>query len=196
MLLAVTQETLAYWGRLKGVRDAPLRNEIEPGDIRDLLPYVFILETNRIKGYPFRVVGTRVDALFKRDLRGAEFAGLWKSEQRCDLEALLQFVADEKQPFLVGAWGAPVGGEDIELEVLLLPLEHSGKLGSRLFGSCVYRERPNWLGILSLNQISMVWRSAVRVDAYTAPFGPSESVAAGRAPATRKFPFLAYTKDR
>lgn len=192
----MTQETFGYWYRLKGVRDAPLRNEIEPGDIRDLLPYVFILETNRIKGYPFRVVGTRVDALFKRDLRGAQFVGLWQSVQRCEVEELLQVVADEKRPFLVGAWGAPVGGEEVELEVLLLPLEHFGKLGSRLFGSCVYRGTPSWLGILSLNQISMVSRTAFHVDSPPTSFDPNRAAAEGRAPTTRKFPFLAYSKDR
>jgi hypothetical protein len=182
--------------RLKGQRDAPSRNEIELGDIRDSLPYVLILETNRLKGYPFQVVGTRVEALFKHDLRAASFAGLWQSEQRGDVEDLLQVVADEKQPFLVGAGGAPVGGEEVELEVLLLPLQHSGRWGPRLFGSCVYRGRPNWLGILSLKEISMLWRTAVPLEALATPFGPNRPAAAGRAPPTHKFPFLAFSRDR
>ena len=70
-----TRELFAYWDRRRGRRPAPERGEIEPGPIRRVLGDTFILSFDEPAGHPFRLAGTRVCALFCRELKGEGFVG-------------------------------------------------------------------------------------------------------------------------
>ncbi|TXM87718.1 PAS domain-containing protein, partial [Methylobacterium sp. WL122] len=62
----------SYWDRLRGQRCAPERSEIEPGAIRHLLADSLILELDMPhRTATLRLAGTRVCALFGRELRAA-----------------------------------------------------------------------------------------------------------------------------
>ena len=117
MKLAASQQLYAYWDELRGARSAPERNDIEPGAIRGILADTFILEFDGRRDFPMRVVGTRTSALFLRELRGAPFLDLWRGQDRDETRAILSSVADEAQPFLIGAIGTPLGFAPIEVEV-------------------------------------------------------------------------------
>lgn len=60
-----------HWSRLKGSRPMPRRDEIDPADIKDLLPHVMLVD---LEVEPFRVhyrlVGTEVVAWSKFDFTG------------------------------------------------------------------------------------------------------------------------------
>ena len=64
-------ELAAYWERLRGERPVPLRSQLEPAEIKDLLPYVMLVE---LESDPFRVryrlVGTEVVTWSKLDFTG------------------------------------------------------------------------------------------------------------------------------
>src|ERR1700728_823423 len=79
---AASRELYAYWQELRGRRPAPTRAEIEPGAIRRILSEAFILALDRASGYPFRLAGTRVCALFGRELKGETFLDLWDEPGR------------------------------------------------------------------------------------------------------------------
>ena len=70
---AASRELYTYWQALRGRRPAPQRAEIEPGAIRHVLSEAFIVALDRGAGYPFRLAGTRVCALFGRELKGESF---------------------------------------------------------------------------------------------------------------------------
>lgn len=42
-----TMELFQYWNEVRGGRDLPRRDEIQPADIRSLLPNVFILQDRK-----------------------------------------------------------------------------------------------------------------------------------------------------
>ena len=65
-----TIEIYAYWDELRGHRDVPTRSQIEPAHIRNILADLFILEKTPHGDIRFRLAGTRVCALFARELRG------------------------------------------------------------------------------------------------------------------------------
>ena len=67
------RELFDYWNKRRGGRPAPERGEIEPGAIRHVLADTFILAFDAGAGHPFRIAGTRVCALFGRELKGAAF---------------------------------------------------------------------------------------------------------------------------
>jgi hypothetical protein len=71
--LAATTELYAYWNQLRGARSAPERNDIDPGAIRSVLADTFVLDFDAQRGFPFRISGSRANALFLREMRGFSF---------------------------------------------------------------------------------------------------------------------------
>ena len=80
--LAATIELYAYWNRLRGARSAPERNDVDPGAIRGVLADTFVLDFDARRGFPFRIAGSRANALFVKELRGFSFLDLWRSADR------------------------------------------------------------------------------------------------------------------
>jgi hypothetical protein len=109
-----------------------------------------------------RIVGTRTNALFQRELRGEPFLELWRKSDRTEVIRFVESVADEAQPFLVGAAGGPTGAALIDVEMLLLPLRHRGATHARLLGSCAPSRTPDWLGILPIGPMSLTSLRAIR----------------------------------
>ena len=77
-----TRELFDYWNNRRGSRPAPERSEIEPGAIRRVLADTFILGIDPGSGHPFRIAGTRVCAIFGRELKGMAFTDLWRETSR------------------------------------------------------------------------------------------------------------------
>ena len=67
---AASRELYAYWQEKRGARPAPERTDIEPGAIRAVLADAFILALDRGAGHPIRLAGTRMCALFGREIKG------------------------------------------------------------------------------------------------------------------------------
>lgn len=170
MKLAATQQLFAYWRRLKGRRSAPERNDIDPGEIRGVLADTFVFSFDPLMGFPFRIVGTRTNALFQRELRNQPFLDMWSRSDKGEVANLVESVCDEAQPFLVGASGAPQGGEGVDFELLLLPLRHHGATHARLLGSCAPHRLPQWLGLLPITALSLISLRALRDED-----GPAEA---------------------
>ena len=95
MKQASSRELFGHWADQRGKRGAPERGEIEPSAIRRALGDVFILKFDRRAGHPFRLAGTRVCALFGRELKNEPFLNLWPEETRAQVAQLLSVVADE-----------------------------------------------------------------------------------------------------
>jgi hypothetical protein len=95
MKQASSRELFGYWTAKRGTRPAPERGEIEPSAIRRALGDVFILEFDRLSSHPFRLAGTRVCALFGRELKNVPFLDLWEPGSRLTVADLLESVADE-----------------------------------------------------------------------------------------------------
>ena len=70
-----------YWNRQRGDRSAPMRSEIDPAAIRHALGDTFMLAADFIDGIRFRLAGTRVCALFSREIKGEPFNALWTEVQ-------------------------------------------------------------------------------------------------------------------
>ena len=167
MKLAATQALHAYWRAVKGARSAPERNDIDPGAIRGVLADTFILEFEPATGFPMRIVGTRTNGLFQRELRGTPFLELWRCDDREEIGGVIETVCDEAQPFLVGAAGGPADVDVVDVEVLLLPLRHHGATHSRILGLCAPRRAPEWLGLLPIGPICLISLRALREQDFS-----------------------------
>jgi hypothetical protein len=155
MKLAPSLELFAYWNALRGARGAPERNDIEPGAIRGVLADTFILEFSAESGFPLRVVGSRTNVLFGRELRGEPFLDLWARDDAREVGRVIESAADGAQPFLIAARGAPQRAAALDLEVLVLPLRHHGATHARALGCCAPGANAPWFGLLPMQPLAM-----------------------------------------
>ncbi len=158
---AVSMELYAYWNVLRAGRTAPERNEVEPGAIRSVLADTFVLEFDAGIGFPFRISGSRVNALFLRELRGLSFLKLWRETDRSEIVSVLQRVADTAQPCLLGAEARPLGLGPVAVEVALLPLRHNGSTHSRILGSLAADAGADWQGLVGAGAATLTSVKAV-----------------------------------
>lgn len=144
-----------YWNERRKQRAAPERGDIEPSMIRAALGDTFILAFDATADHPFRLAGTRVCALFGRELKGEPFAGIWHATHRQDLVDLIGIVADEQVGAVAGASGRTSEGFTTDLELLLLPLRHHGKTHARMIGALAPTVAPFWLGVSRIDRLSL-----------------------------------------
>jgi hypothetical protein len=116
-----TNAYFAYWDGKRAGERAPDRGAIEPGEIRELLGDIFVLSYDTRAGFPFRVAGTRVCALFGRDLKDKSFLDLFTGESRREMEDIATIVAEETLGALAGVTARTPSGGTAHLELLLLP---------------------------------------------------------------------------
>jgi hypothetical protein len=113
----------AYWDDKRGAARAPDRSEIEPHALREHLGDIFVLACDARAGYPFRVAGTRVCALFGRDMKNASFPALFAPESRGEIEEVIAAVAEDTLPAIAGLTAMTPAGGRAHLELLLLPFQ-------------------------------------------------------------------------
>jgi len=152
---AASRELYAYWEGRRGIRLAPERAEIEPGAIRSVLSDAFILGLDSAAGHPLRLAGTRVCALFCRELKGEPFMGLWGAESQSVVASLLAILADESVGTVAGVTAQNSMGDAINLELLLLPLGARRPSLARAIGVLAPLKVPSWLGESPITMLAL-----------------------------------------
>ncbi len=155
MKLAATMELYAYWNQLRGARSAPERNDVDPGAIRGVLADTFVLDFDERGGFPFRIAGSRANAIFLKELRSLSFLDLWRDADRGEINSVLHCVAGEAQAFLIGAEAGPPSLGGVNIEVILLPLRHHGFTHSRVLGGFAVHSAPAWIGLMGAGPIAL-----------------------------------------
>ena len=185
---ASTRALFDYWTRRRGPRWAPARSEIDPADIRLVLGDTFMLAADFVEGIRLRLAGTRVCALFAREIKGEAFNLLWCGTSRDQVDKLLTCVLDEKIGVVAGVLGRAGNGAEVELEMLLLPLALEGRSRVRALGILAPLAQLYWLGEQPVVELDLrTFRHIGAGQSYDAPhFG-----AAHDAPRTRHG-FLVY----
>jgi hypothetical protein len=152
---AASRELYAYWEERRGERPAPERADIEPGAIRQALSDTFILELDAGNGHSFRLAGTRVCALFGRELKGESFIDLWALGSRGPITDLLAISTDESVGTVAGVTSHNAMGETLDLELLLLPLGMRRPRLARTIGVLAPLKPPVWLGASPIGPLTL-----------------------------------------
>jgi hypothetical protein len=160
---AASRDLYAYWEALRGRRAAPQRAEIEPAAIRHVLSETFIVTLDRSTGYPFRLAGTRVCALFGRELKGESFLGLWDEASRKSVRELLNLLTSETIGTVAGVTAYSTSGEALDLELLLLPLIAPRPMLARSIGVLAPMQVPQWIGLQPIGGLTLGSRRHVGV---------------------------------
>jgi len=141
-----TRALFAYWNERRGNRLAPERADIDPAAIRHALGDTFMLAADFVDQLRFRLAGTRVCALFCREIKGEVFPEIWSETSRKRIEDLLTIVTNESVGAVAGLTGRTADDSEAKLEILLLPLAHTGRARIRALGVLVPVVPPYWLG--------------------------------------------------
>jgi hypothetical protein len=134
-----------YWNRLRNGRPAPKRTEIEPADIKSLLADTFILEKDTRGEAVFRLAGTRLCAVYGRELKGFSFPSLWRASDQRLIAKLAHGVFQSKTVVVMCYDGLSRNGRSASFELLLLPLD-GGVESPRSLGVISPTDKPFWLG--------------------------------------------------
>lgn len=159
---STTRELYEYWQRLRGSRPAPDRTEIEPSDIRRILGDTFILEAVSRTEYRFRLAGTRVCALYGRELKGKDFLTFWQGKDRDAVATMLAAVSQDAAAAVFGMNGRSAHERELACELLLLPIRQKGGGFSRVIGSLTPMSDPYWIGIhpilsQTVTSLRLIW---------------------------------------
>ncbi len=183
----VSNEIYAYWRTLRKGGCTPERNAVEPGAIRSVLADTFVLDFDPAAGFPFRICGSKVDALFLKELRGAAFLQIWREADRAKIRSILQIAADDEAPCLVLAEARPPGLAPVDLEITLLPLRLQGATHARMLGSLAAAAGADWLGLIGSGPAALKsWRRLDSAAGGQTPAAPPARFGFARA-ATRRF---------
>jgi hypothetical protein len=144
-----------HWNAQRGRRAAPERAQIDPAAIRHALSDTFMLAADFVDQLRFRLAGTRVCALFAREVKGEDFSALWSEASRKGVDELLDILINEKIGVVAGLSGRTADGAATALEMLLLPLAHAGQSRIRALGVLAPLAPPYWLGTAPVTELEL-----------------------------------------
>ncbi len=160
-----TRAVFDYWNKKRGTRPAPARADIDPAEIRHALSDTFMLAADFTDQLRFRLAGTRVCALFGREIKGEAFADLWSESSRKSIDELLAIVTHEAVGVVAGLTAQTEDGAKADLELLLLPLAHTGHTRIRAIGVLAPTVSPYWLGAKPVTELTLGTLRHTGVDA-------------------------------
>lgn len=151
------RELFQHWNDRRGDRLAPERAEIEPAAIRKVLGDTFVLAMNGSEAHRFRIAGTRLCALFSRELKGESFLHLWQGSGQTAIREMLSVVMEEKVGVVASVSGAPSDQTlaPINLEMLVLPLDLPTRRDARILGAMAPMATPYWLGARPIGPLTL-----------------------------------------
>lgn len=161
---ATSRFLFSYWDGLRGERAAPERRDIEPGRIRQVIADTFILALQPDGSSEFTLAGTRVSALFGRELRGSSFENLWPGVLHAEARGLVDLVASDTVGLVSGLRGTTELGASTCLELILLPLRHDGATDARLLGALSPTSVPSWAGLMPITRLEITSTRVIRAD--------------------------------
>ncbi|MBV2143811.1 PAS domain-containing protein [Falsochrobactrum sp. TDYN1] len=150
------------WQRLAfswdGSLHAPSRESIAPRKLGRHLSDLFFLEEDESGELIFRLAGTRVCALFGRELKATRFLSLWPGRNHSALDELILEINDLLVPAISYHDGISLAGRSLAFEMLLAPLESHKGQKTNLLGAISLLDDVTWAGadplvLASLNAI-------------------------------------------
>lgn len=134
MLHAHSKALYTYWDSRRNGAAVPRRVDIAPGEIGNLLSRLFILQRADPDHHLFRLAGTGLCDLYRREFREQNFLSLWQGFDRDHMRALLEAAIRGPAPASALVEAATLDGAAITAEISLLPLNGSDGQTDRILG--------------------------------------------------------------
>ena len=182
-----TKQMLKYWlelfweaGNQSGKLQSPQwpeRSDIQPARCRSLLSNMFVLERHN-GTINYRLAGTSLCNLFGRELKREKFTQTLVREDQSSASSWSDRLGLDDHLVLLCTTGEAESGERVNLETLMMPLNHNGLRGNRILGITTALDEPYWLGVRPILKQSI---RSVRIlrpwENQTARFGEQSAEA-------------------
>lgn len=124
----VLAKILGYWDRKRGERRCPGRADIDPTEIKPLLPHVMLVDIEQPFRVRYRLVGTEITRVARFDFTGRYLDELtFESGDETDWVGFYRQIIDNGQPgFGIVHWKAE-GAAHRWIEFLICPLSSDGQ---------------------------------------------------------------------
>lgn len=169
----------SYWDRIRGADAGPLRSDIQPGDVRHILPELFILELDGAGNPVFRLTGTRICTFFGRELRSWEFSSLWTRDDAMIAKHIACTAMQDRKPVMLTANGLNRYHDDVKLEMVLLPIRSAGQRFDRLLGALSLIAPLRWTSNYTLQGLEIERYGVIGATDAVAPM-PRRTMTAAR----------------
>ena len=132
---------LEYWIEKKADRIAPARRDIQPTEMRDFLPNVFLVDVEeRPMRFRFRLVGTEIVELFGIDVTGRYVDELDFSDRAPAVHAYYAAVVTTREPNCHAVQFTRGNGRHLSYERVILPLSSNNVAVDMLLGGICFDE--------------------------------------------------------
>ncbi len=111
-----------HWQKARGSEEVPFRKSIEPRGLKDVLPWVFILQRVDRELVPFRLAGTGLCDQYGEELGGTNFLSLWLGDCRRTVRSLLDNVVMMPAAAFIEFEAQARNRGRLSGEIVLLPL--------------------------------------------------------------------------
>ena len=124
------REMYAYWRRKRGARPMPTRTDIDPAEIKGLLPGVLLVDVSRAGDsgldFVYRLVGTREVEMRGHDPTGRRVADAYYGKSAESVIGCYRTVVEARSPFLDDDCYHLPGQEWSPNASIYLPLSNDG----------------------------------------------------------------------
>jgi hypothetical protein len=133
------KKLLAYWHEKKGDRLAPTRAEIDPAEIRPLLPHVGIVDVERSPlRFRYRLAGSDIVRGYGEELTGRYLDQIDLNGHQQEITEEYRRTAESAEPVCATWEYKRKNGRHVRYERLVLPLSSDGEHVDMLLGGCVF----------------------------------------------------------
>ena len=152
-----------FWEGIRGENSTAHRSDIDLKQIKDLLPWLAIMERHPLKPeYNWRLAGTGVCKIWRKELTGEQFMADWDQFERDTVCRLMDNVIASHQPCVARFRAVYDDGEMLGIEMLCLPVTAASRQSTQILASVVPFRMPHWLGQnkiaqLELSSVKMIW---------------------------------------
>jgi hypothetical protein len=123
-----------------------------------------MLERGEFDHFQYRLAGTRVCDLYGTELRGRDFLAGFSDQDRQTLRRDLKSVCERGAVLKTAIVASSDISHTLDVEMILLPLVHSGDVVDRIIGATAARTLPYWLGREKLNRLKLIGHELIWPD--------------------------------
>jgi hypothetical protein len=150
-----TRALFRYWESLRGEGSAPDRSQLDLRPIRAYLSCLYIIEEQPPRGHRWRLAGTGICQIWKRELTGTPaIAGLDRLEMDT-VARLLNGVIRAHQPFVLRLRLITSLSQELGAEMIALPVHDARLSRTVVFGAVMPFRDINLMGYESISETSI-----------------------------------------
>ena len=128
-------QTEGYWDALRGGAPMPMRADIDPRGLTDVLEYAFILERIAPGVGRFRLAGMHLNDLMGMEVRGMPITAMFLPQARKEISEMIEKVLETPSLVVLDLRSdGGIGRARIEAQMLMAPLKNEFGDVNRILG--------------------------------------------------------------